>query len=387
MKNIATCLLFACALLVPGQIFAQNLTATPSDNPAKAGIQPNWAVASDGSILLSWVEPSGEGSGALKYAARRGGRWSEARTIASGRKFWRHPAEVPELISLGDGTLLAHWVEKGDDSSDAENILVSSSRDGLNWTAPQMAHKNRQPVQHGLASMVASGPQEASLMWLQALKGEDGPVSLMRTIVSADGKEIREEELDNDVCSCCPTSVVKTAKGLLVAYRDHTSQDIRDIAILRLENGHWSTSKILYADKWQINACPVNAASAAAQDNRVAVAWYTEADDKPRVQAAFSSDAGATWSKPVVLSTGDTQGYASTALNADGSAVISWIEEGPKTASVSVRAVSPSGAPGPVLKIAEGSRQSLGYPKLIHSGSETWIAWGDKTGVKTAQLK
>ena len=42
----------------------------------------------------------------------------------------------------------------------------------------------------------------------------------------------------------------------------------------------------------------------------------------------------------------------------------------------------------PVTQIAEGSRQSLGYPKLLHSGSETWIAWGDsKTGVKTAQLK
>jgi BNR repeat-like domain len=386
MKNLASFLLFACALFVPGQSFAQNLTAVPSDNPAKGGIQANWGVASDGSILMSWVEPQGEGSGALKYAVRRGGRWSEARTIASGRRFWRHPAEVPELIALPDGTLLAHWVEGGD-TSDAENILVSSSRDGLHWTAPLMAHKNRQPVQHGLASMVASGPQEASIFWLQALKGEDGPVSLMRTLVGADGKEIREEELDNDVCSCCPTSVVKTAKGLLVAYRDHTSQDIRDIAILRLESGRWSNSKILYADKWQINACPVNAASAAAQGNRVAVAWYTEADDKPRVQAAFSSDAGATWSKPVVLSTGDTQGYASTALNADGSALVSWIEEGPNTARVLVRAVSPSGAPAPVLKIAEGSRQSLGYPKLMHSASETWIAWGDKSGVKTAQLK
>ncbi len=91
-----------------------------------------------------------------------------------------------------------------------------------------MAHHDHSPVQHGLVSIVASGPKEASLLWLQALKGEDGPVSLMRTIVGADGKEIKEEQLDPDTCSCCPTSVVNTAKGLLVAYRgQHTERHPR----------------------------------------------------------------------------------------------------------------------------------------------------------------
>jgi hypothetical protein len=181
---------------------------------------------------------------------------------------------------------------------------------------------------------------------------------------------------------------VNTAKGLLVAYRDHTPQDIRDIGILRFESGRWSNSKILHPDKWQINACPVNAAAASAKDNRVAVAWYTEADDMPRVQVAFSSDAGTTFGKPTTVSTRDTQGYASTALTGDGGAVVSWIEEGTNSARALVRVVSPAGVAGPVVEIAQGSRASLGYPKLGHSGNETWIAWGDsKTGVKTAQLK
>jgi hypothetical protein len=369
--------------------FAQKLQPVVIPNPSVPGsIQPNWALAADGSALLSWVEPSKDGSYTLRYAMRRGSAWSEARTITAGREFWRHPAEIPELLALGDGTLLAHWVEKGKDSSDAEYIFVSSSHDGIRWTAPLMAHRDRGPVQHGLASIVASGPREASILWLQALKGEDGPVSLMRTIVGADGKEISEEELDKDVCSCCPTSVVKTAKGLLVAYRGHNSKDIRDIYVLRFENGRWSSSKNVNPDKWEINACPVNAASAAAKDNRVAIAWYTEADDKPRVQLVFSSDAGTTFTKPVAISTGDALGYASTALSDDGGAFVSWLEEGDNSTRLMARRVSPAGAAGPVLQVAEGSRQSLGYPRLLHSGSDTWIAWGDsKTGVKTAQLK
>jgi hypothetical protein len=239
-----------------------------------------------------------------------------------------------------------------------------------------------------LASIVQSGPHEASILWLWANKGDDGPVTLMRTIVDEDGKELKEEPLDTDVCGCCPTSVVKTAKGILVAYRDHTSKDIRDIAILRFENGKWSTSKVLYTDNWQVNACPVNAASASAKDNRLAIAWYTEGGDMPKVELVFSSDGGTTFTKPIVMSTGDTQGYASTALTSDGGAVVSWIEEGEKSARVMTRAVSAAGMAGPVLQVAEGPRTSLGYPRVVHSGSDTFITWGDaKAGIRTAQLR
>src|SRR5579862_4878725 len=94
--------------------FAQTLKPVVAPNPSVAGsIQPNWAVAGDGSVLLSWVEPAKNDTYTLRYAVRKGGAWSEARTIATGRNFWRHPSEVPELVTLADGTILAHWVEKG----------------------------------------------------------------------------------------------------------------------------------------------------------------------------------------------------------------------------------------------------------------------------------
>src|SRR6185437_8597838 len=136
--------------------FAQALKPVSIPNPSVAGsIQPNCAVAADGSALFSWVEPSKGGGYTLRYAVRRGAAWSEARTVASGRPFWRHPAEVPGMVSLSDGTLLAHWVEKGKESSEEETIYVSSSRDGLHWTTPLIAHHDHSPVQHGLVSIAA----------------------------------------------------------------------------------------------------------------------------------------------------------------------------------------------------------------------------------------
>src|SRR5689334_17577869 len=107
MKNLGFSLLLLAAC---GS--AQALKPVPVPNPSLAGsIQQNWAVAADGSALLSWVEPTKGGGYTLRYAVRKASAWSEPRTIASGRKLWRHPAEMPGMISLSDGTLLAHWVE------------------------------------------------------------------------------------------------------------------------------------------------------------------------------------------------------------------------------------------------------------------------------------
>lgn len=379
--------LFVSALLVAAPAAAQSLSATVFTNPAGPGsLQPNWSVTADGGIVLNWVEPAKDGSGALKYAVRRNGAWSQPVAIAVHRHFFRHPAEVPEVMQTGTGHWLAHWVEN-QESSDAEYVFVSSSTDGTHWTAPLQANRDRSPVQHGLASMAANSDGGASIFWLEALKGEDGPVYLMRTIVDANGREVNEERLDDDVCACCPTAVAKTAKGLLVAYRDHTVKNIRDIAVLRFENGKWSQSKIINNDNWQIDACPVNAAAVAAKGDHAAIAWYTSAHDSPQVKLVFSSDDGVTFGKPILISTGHALGYTSVVLDDAGNATVSWLEQGSGGgARVLVREVSAAGATGPVLEIAKGDKSDLGYPKMTHAGKETVIAWGDGTKIRTASV-
>jgi BNR repeat-like domain len=380
-------LLVAAALAVPA--LSQSFRAERVTNPsAKGSLQPNWSVAPDGAVVLSWIEPSANGSYALRYAVRHGSQWSEARTIASRRHFFRQPAEVPEVMQIKDRLWMAHWVEMPMEESDAENVYVSSSADGVHWTPPSVAHKDRSPVQHGLASMSPSGNDEVSVVWLEALHGEDEPTFLMRTIVNSAGKEVREERLDADVCSCCPTTIVRTAKGLLVAYRDHTPQDIRDISVIRFENGRWSQPKTLHADNWKLNACPTNAAAVAAKGDHVAIAWFTGAQDSPRVEIAFSADSGSTFSKPAIVSTGPAFGYTSVALDDDGSAIVSWLEKGGQAGTrVLVRRITPAGAAGPVIQIAEGGRMALGYPRIVHSTAGTFVAWGDSKQIQTAQLK
>jgi hypothetical protein len=368
----------------------QALKLDPVPNPSGAeSLQAHWATASDGSPLLSWLEKSKSDSLSLRYSIRHGAQWSEPRTIVANRQFFRQPAESPSVISFPNGSLLAEWVELPPGSGEAENLYVSASKDGMKWTTPVMAHRDRSPVQHALASMTVSGEDEASLVWLEALKGEDAPSALKRTVVNRSGSVVKEETLDSDVCTCCPTSIVKTAKGLLVAYRDHSPQDIRDIGIIRFESGRWLPSRILNPDKWEINACPVNGAAAAAKNNRVAIAWYTEAQDSPRTQLALSNDGGATFSKPIRISTGNSFGHTSVALDDNGSAIVSWLEEGSGDGvRLLARQVTSAGVAGPVVEVAQGAQRGIGYPRLLQVGSETWIAWGNSgnTKIQSARL-
>jgi len=69
--------------------------------------------------------------------------------------------------------------------------------------------------------------------------------------------------------------------------------------ILRRTAQGWSAPSPVHADGWKVPGCPVNGPAVAASGRRVAVAWYTYADERPRVRLAFSDDAGARFGAPV----------------------------------------------------------------------------------------
>jgi hypothetical protein len=103
---------FSVSLLIfAAALSAQTLKVEISANPAGAGSsQVNWSITPEGQPLLSWIDPLKDGSFALRYSTRDGSRWAEPRTVADHRHFFHHPAELPEVISMNGGGLLAHWI-------------------------------------------------------------------------------------------------------------------------------------------------------------------------------------------------------------------------------------------------------------------------------------
>jgi hypothetical protein len=163
----------------------------------------------------------------------------------------------------------------------------------------------------------------------------------------------------------------------VIAYRNRTADEIRDIYVTRRVNGKWTAGAPVFEDKWKIAACPVNGPALAASGNQVALAWFTGAQDTARVKVAFSKDGGATFGSPTRIDGGSPGGRVDAVLLADGSALVSWIERiGGDTAAVRVRRVTPDGKSGEAITVAKSSTaRASGVPKMVLAGEQVIFAW------------
>jgi hypothetical protein len=341
-------------------------------------------------VLLSWLEPRGERGHALRFASRaKGAGWSEPRTVASGEGWFVNWADFPHLAALPDGTLFAHWLEKRAQGGTYDyDVRVTRSRDaGRTWEAPFAPYQDRTAAEHGF---VALAPLDASRMGALFLDGretkqQNGAMTLRFAAVPKTGAPEPDARLDERVCDCCQTALARTRRGLVAAYRDRSADEVRDIAVVRFADGRWSAPAVASADGWQIHGCPVNGPALAADGDRVALAWFTMANETPRVKLAFSEDAGASWSKPQVVDDGKPLGRVDVVLaraaRADAgaaSAVVSWLEQTEAGASLRVRRVSAAGGARPSVAVAGTSvARSSGFPRLALAGDGLIVAWRD----------
>ncbi len=360
--------------------------------------EPNLFATGSGQMLLSWHEPTEDGS-ALRMAVRYGGEWSDPKTIAENLDFFVNWADFPSLIALHDGTLLAHWLEKTAKSTYAYHVMLSRSTDGgATWSEPVRPHRDLSPTEHGFVSMVPLSSGGAALMWLDGRamadqEGSDGhssgDMSVRFTTMGADGSLGEELLIDGRTCECCQTAMVLTHDGTLVAaYRDRSEEEIRDIAVSRLVDGAWSDPIHVGNDNWHFTACPVNGPALAANDEMVAIAWYSAPAGNGHTSVAFSRDDAATFGEPVRVDDGNPLGRVDIELLKDGSALVVWLEKIGAEAEIRARRVEPSGVMEPSWTVAQTSQARRGgFPRMARSGDELVFAWTDEEGIRVASGK
>jgi hypothetical protein len=185
-----------------------------------------------------------------------------------------------------------------------------------------------------------------------------------------------EELLDPRVCDCCQTDAALTSDGPIVAFRDRSDKEVRDIYVVRKTAKGWSRPTPVHADNWQIPGCPVNGPAIAASGRQVAVAWFTAAPPSPKVQIAFSKDGGATFGRPALVDGDKPLGRVDLVLDRSGDALVSWLALEGKGAAVRLRRVSPKGKAGAPLAVAATSAaRSSGFPRTVLSGDRLYLAW------------
>jgi hypothetical protein len=373
------------------------LHVVPLDSPAPAGSALPQLHASSHGVILSWVERAGERA-TLTFAQRTPSGWSPARTVASGDDWFVNWADVPSVVRLADGTLAAHWLQKNGVGTYAYDVRLAWSRDdGRTWSPPFSPHADGTQTEHGFASLFQVPGGGLGVVWLdgRATGGHgdghgEGAMTLRFAAYDREWRQAADLEIDGRVCDCCPTSVAVTREGPIVAYRDRSDDEVRDIAVSRRAGDSWTVPAPLASERWQIHACPVNGPALAADGSRVAAAWFTAAGDEPRALAAFSEDAGRSFGPPIRLDDSGSGGRVGVALLRDGTAIASYMELAHGGAELRLRRVAPSGARGAPVAVAmvEAGRTS-GYSRIAHHHGELVIAWtegtGDASRVRTAR--
>jgi len=398
LRAIALVVLAACSSSDRQAPAAAHVTALPSPAGEQSG-EPFLATDAAGAVHMTWIEKTGDSTYAVRYARLDGTTWSRPATVVERRDLFVNWADYPSVVATPSGQLFVHWLQRSGAGRYAYDARIAQSTDrGATWSDGVILHTDRSAAEHGFVALWAAPGDSVRAAWLDgrhmtadAGGHGEGAMSVQAVSVAASGALGAEQPVDLRTCDCCQVAATMAASGPVVAYRDRTEDEIRDIAVVRLVDGKWTSPSIVHADGWHIEACPVNGPALAARGDTVAIAWFTGAQDTARVRVAFSVDGGEHFAAPVRVDGGAPAGRVGVALDENGDALVSWLERvPPDDAEVRVRRVARSGELGATVTISRTkAARASGFPRIVRRGDTLVAAWtvpGDSARVMVGSV-
>ncbi len=288
-----------------------------------------------GTVFMSWVEQRND-SAHLYYSKFIENEWIQKKYISGSDSWFVNWADFPSLIAKDGEVSNAHWLQKVPGGTYAYQVVVASTTD--NWVRNETPHKDNTPTEHGFVSMIPVSDSTFMSIWLDGrntgghghASHSEGSLSTAMTLRSAilnQDLEIKSQHLvDPSVCDCCGTAAVKTNDGYLVAYRNRTENEVRDIYVSKFRNGEWSEPTIVHNDNWEIAACPVNGPALASNNDNVAIAWYTGANEASKVKIALSKNSGNSFEAPLVIDGANSLGRVDVDFIETDLIAVSWMK-------------------------------------------------------------
>jgi peroxiredoxin len=349
------------------------------DPPIGSNIRSPALASSGNGLLLTWTERANNSFSRseerlrLRAALFEDGRWRRAGTPVVSEHLIANPFDTPSAI-VTRGNLVAHWPSRLPGDAEGYEIRVARSSDGgESWSEISALHADGTDTEHGFVSLVAEGSR-ARAFWLDGRNNPDGNGSTGLYTAQISDAVYDEELLDARVCDCCPTGAAIGPEGPIVVYRDRLDSDIRDISLVRRIGRTWSEPIRVHADGWELTGCPVNGPDVAADGSHVVVAWYTGANDRPRVLAAFSSDLGDTFGEPVEIDDVGALGRVQVIFAADGDAIVTWVAAvGDGNSEIRIRRASADGGVGPMTSIGNANGDDV--PQMVRHEATLLVAW------------
>ena len=368
--------------------------------PAEQGsLAPDLARAPDGRVLLSWVKRTEGRRNVLQFASytEQDGWQSQPRTIAVGNSLLANAADTPHIMATPDGALWVQWLQTLPESPSGYDVVLARSKDGgMRWEQITRVNSDGTAAEHGFASLWPVGEDALGVAWLdgRAKKPAEmpmehaqmahmhmqGDMQLRANVIDLNLSRGEDAVVDARTCDCCQSVAVLTSKGPLLAWRDRSEEEERDIAVARLQGTVWSAPTLVHADHWRVESCPVSGPAMAAQGDQVVLGWYSEAGGTPLLQLAHSSNAGDSFGAPVVLEKeAATLGRIAMGLDTQ-QAWVAWLRETSEGQTLMLARYTPDLSKRlQTLEVAKLGAKGMasGYPKLAVGQDMAWLVWTD----------
>jgi thiol-disulfide isomerase/thioredoxin len=346
--------------------------------PAGPGAATPRLSADDDALLMSWQEAGTVRTARLEEA------WSVPVVVTDAAGLMTNWADFPS-VAVGDGELLAHWLENQGESHHAYGVQLARSTDGgRSWTPLGSPH-DASATEHGFVSILPVG-DHFQLFWLDGRETEAGGAMTLRTAAVTDGVIGPSEILDERVCDCCGTAAALIDGQPAVLYRDRSEAEQRDIGLVTLRDGAWQPPVQIADDGWLIPGCPVNGPSLAASEAEPVAAWFTAARKTPQVRLSFARD------RPRIVASGEgVLGRVALLMEDEDTALVSWLEAAnAEQASIQLRRVHRDGRMGEPLSIGHtAASRGSGFPQLAWHGGRIVAAWtvpGEPSRVEAVRI-
>ena len=354
-------------------------------SPAAVGSAEPFLSATRDGLLLSWFEPAADTKvTALRFSVYRRGEWSKPRTVVQRDDFFVNWADFPSIVENANGVLFAHWLQRSAGTTYAYDVKLAISKDdGRTWSPPILLNRDGKKNEHGFASLAPLANGGIAVTWLDGrnmVEGkEEGDMTLRYATIDAAGTIRSDVQLDGRTCECCTTAMAMVAGRPVIAYRDRSPEEVRDIAVVRQTANGWSKPNVVHSDGWKLTGCPVNGPQLDARGSRVVAAWFTAAAEHGRAYVAFSDDGGATFAAPIGVDDGKPIGRMDVVMVDDDAAVVTWSEQTTSGAELRARRVPRNGKSQPSVKVADSSAaRAAGFARAAVVGKDIYIAWTEQ---------
>ena len=300
-----------------------------SDIPSPVNRRPvgiSVTTAPDGAAWLSWIESDEHANYALKFSTFNlaANQWSSPGSIVRGVPFlaFEWPEYFPTLAVGENGRATAVWFVGHAAHNVERAAFVSQTLDGgKKWdNARPLTREETTSIEFAALVTLADGRVLAA--WIDGRDFEKREKRVMQLFARVLGESGPDLLIDPSMPRFSRLSLSAFPDGgALLAYHGLNDDQRITVRTARFKGRAWDESRTLDPDVGRATGPRL-----ASDGGRVAAAWFTAADNAPRVLASFSPDAGTRFLLRLRMDRGKPVGHVDTLILRDGAMLVTWLE-------------------------------------------------------------